>query len=603
MLSFLGSSAIIYIILSARKRKLTKPKNRFMLMMSVFDVLQSVAIVVSTAAFPQDLGIYGAIGNEATCTAQSVLMGLGLAVPLYNSSLNLFYLMTIRYNMTAAQFSTKLEPFLHAFSVLVPLSSAAICAALGYANPSITTCLYPGQKLPTVGFAVTVIFSFLFCVFSMGSICWAVMSQANRIQRHRYGTTQTNRGSILEKEEMVAQALAYSLAFLLTFLFPTIHALVISGQPETPTPALDTLSSIFYPLQGFYNFVFYVRPGVNHVREIDPSKSLFKAIQEVIINAESVSDSFRNIRSTNRLPIQKRKSIAVNTDEKITRNPSYAISMKLSETDNDLENACHTCDKPTRRVSFINCDHKSVQQDNSHLEMIYTQPQIVTQTAFEHNEPVSDITVLPIMAASDVKEGFSLNTPDSKLYSTIPSSIGDNGIIYSSDKTISRKVDVSDALSLPISALLTDYKRSRLRSESKLQTSVRNISEDYIEDNINQHDISNRLPSISARRRASLVSFASVLSVTSLDSLDNEMINEPMSPISICNMNELFNEGKEIVHNTTNKSASKAGRRRASLRSIASALSGISFDSLDNDSTALSGVSLDSLGNDMTGVS
>ena len=80
--STVGSSLIIYVILSDRKRKLSRPYHRLMLMMSVFDVIQSAAMVFSVSAFPRQSGIYGAKGNELTCTLQGFLLALGMAVPL-----------------------------------------------------------------------------------------------------------------------------------------------------------------------------------------------------------------------------------------------------------------------------------------------------------------------------------------------------------------------------------------------------------------------------------------------------------------------------------------------------------------------------------------
>ena len=112
-LSIMGSTAISYMILSNRRRKLARPKNRLMLMMSFFDVLSSTAYLISKVAMPSDSGISGAIGNSATCMAQGICIWLGLAVSMYNSSLNLFYMLSIKYNMSPMHFSKNIEPYLH----------------------------------------------------------------------------------------------------------------------------------------------------------------------------------------------------------------------------------------------------------------------------------------------------------------------------------------------------------------------------------------------------------------------------------------------------------------------------------------------------------
>ena len=79
----MGSTAISYMIVSNRRRKLARPKNRLMLMMSFFDVLSSTAYLISKVAMPSDSGISGAIGNSATCMAQGICIWLGLAVSMY----------------------------------------------------------------------------------------------------------------------------------------------------------------------------------------------------------------------------------------------------------------------------------------------------------------------------------------------------------------------------------------------------------------------------------------------------------------------------------------------------------------------------------------
>merc|ERR1740139_1178214 len=119
----IASLLLIYMIISDRKRKLAKPFHRLVLLMSIFDVFQSLAIVISVAAFPQESNIHGAHGNARTCTAQGFFMVLGFAVPLYNSSLNIFYVLTIRYNFSPKRFA-KFEPVLHTIAILIPLALA-----------------------------------------------------------------------------------------------------------------------------------------------------------------------------------------------------------------------------------------------------------------------------------------------------------------------------------------------------------------------------------------------------------------------------------------------------------------------------------------------
>jgi len=147
-LSTLGSCSLIYLILSDRERKLGRPYHRLMLSMSCFDVFQSIAIALSPLPIPRETGIYGAKGNSLTCTVQGILITLGLAVPLYNSGLNVFYMLTIRYGFSSEQFA-KYEPFVHATGIMFPVSMAVISTVNDYISARKILC-YPRSKLTSV---------------------------------------------------------------------------------------------------------------------------------------------------------------------------------------------------------------------------------------------------------------------------------------------------------------------------------------------------------------------------------------------------------------------------------------------------------------------
>merc|ERR1719254_165303 len=85
--------------------------------MSFFDVFNSVAFILSTLPLPSSFseydinedtydmpsGIYGAMGNEETCTAQGFFVQLGFTSALYNMVLTFYYLFVIKFGMTESQ--------------------------------------------------------------------------------------------------------------------------------------------------------------------------------------------------------------------------------------------------------------------------------------------------------------------------------------------------------------------------------------------------------------------------------------------------------------------------------------------------------------------
>jgi len=278
-LSCLGSLAIIYMILIDRKHKLAKPKNRLMLSMSIFDILHSAAYAVTTLAYPRESMIYGAIGNGRTCTAQGFFLLLGLAVPMYNASLSLMYTLTIRYRMRPLHFAHNIEPFCHTLSVLVPLVIATLSSIMddirwGTMAPVCFISLASPMKWPLV---VVVPLCFLVNICSMVLICSHVIAQSNKMKKYSYGVAQNQRRES-EKRKTVEQALLYMLAFFVTFVFPSI--IFMTKRYHYP---LEVLMDICYPLQGFWNFVLYIRKSVSVVKRTKPDKYLLGVIWDVIV--------------------------------------------------------------------------------------------------------------------------------------------------------------------------------------------------------------------------------------------------------------------------------------------------------------------------------
>lgn len=309
-LSILGSFSIIYMVISDRTRKLYLPFHRLMLSMSVFDILHSIAIVISTAAHPQESTSFGGKGNMHTCATQGFFIVLGLAVPLYNSCLNIFFVLTIRYNISRKHF-TKFEPALHAIAILVPLSMAIIFTASGHMVPDTSVC-HPTGKFPIWTGLSVLMFCFIICITSMICICWTVISQAKKMEK--YSSYQKSRNTSTrsrvndDKKRTIKQAVLYTLSFILTYAFP-ILVIFYQAEKNGVPPTLKVLLNIFYPLQGFWNFIFYIRPGVQYVMRISPDKTYLAAILFVIFKPESTANG-RSQLMRRRLPRRRRSSIS-----------------------------------------------------------------------------------------------------------------------------------------------------------------------------------------------------------------------------------------------------------------------------------------------------
>ena len=88
-----------------------------------------------------------------------------------------------------------------------------------------------------------------------------------------------------ERNDTVTQACLYFFAFVFTHTFPIIRSLVVRGREGIEPPfTITLLCAIFYPLQGFWNFCFYIRPAVKFVIETHPNMSFFRVILAVIFD-------------------------------------------------------------------------------------------------------------------------------------------------------------------------------------------------------------------------------------------------------------------------------------------------------------------------------
>jgi hypothetical protein len=96
--------------------------------MSVFDIFSSIAWALSTLPIPEyefgeTSGIYGAKGNEATCTMQGFFIQLGYTSIFYNMSLSFYFLFVVRYGVRESQLK-KQQLWLHIPALIVGVALA-----------------------------------------------------------------------------------------------------------------------------------------------------------------------------------------------------------------------------------------------------------------------------------------------------------------------------------------------------------------------------------------------------------------------------------------------------------------------------------------------
>lgn len=118
VLSLLGSLWIsiefVFGKHSGEEKNRFNPYHRLLFAMSVFDILESVWNFTSTWPIPEGTkNLWDPRGNQATCSAQGFFLMLGVAIPIYNAHLALYYLLIINYRITEMTIKGIIEPLMH----------------------------------------------------------------------------------------------------------------------------------------------------------------------------------------------------------------------------------------------------------------------------------------------------------------------------------------------------------------------------------------------------------------------------------------------------------------------------------------------------------
>ena len=139
-ISFIGSSWILYEVLSDRT-KWSKPYHRLLFSMAFFDAISSVAFSFSTIPIPKGSpDVYSPLGTQGTCSAQAFFIQAGIASPLFNFSLSLYYLFLVKYAVPESRIRQRIEPWMQRITVSFAFGSCFVCLGLGMFNDSSLWC-------------------------------------------------------------------------------------------------------------------------------------------------------------------------------------------------------------------------------------------------------------------------------------------------------------------------------------------------------------------------------------------------------------------------------------------------------------------------------
>ena len=160
-LSILGSSAIVYANISNwRERLRFSTYHRILFAMSVIDIMQSGAQMLTTIPMPKDKpGVWGNFGNTATCEAQRFFVQLGITMPLYTVCLTIYYFLAVRFGYDEAHLlsmqRTMAITYLHVSIAgsLVPTIGSKVLLSIETVNTTRIRrflCLFGGVRIHAI---------------------------------------------------------------------------------------------------------------------------------------------------------------------------------------------------------------------------------------------------------------------------------------------------------------------------------------------------------------------------------------------------------------------------------------------------------------------
>ena len=322
-ISIIGSSLIIYPIV--RQYGFRKAYHRFLFSLSFVDIIMSMRFIIFAILLdPHD--------NEPSliCSLNGFGTMMSVSAPLYNAALSIYFVLYIRFGVLESFLRKKFEPYIHTICIVYPMFLAISGVFLSIYNPSIDpgagNCVaekYPhdcgskevpclrGEHAETfvwLSSGIPLLLVFLILVFSNLIIFFFVRSiesnsnkyqPRNQIRRMsgvslKNGQSKSfpipNKSKNSSKTYLVAsQSFLYVFAYFLCWIWTLItRALHMVGNREaTAICTFEIIKHIFLPMQGFFNFLVYVRPKYLNWRKNFPTRSRLWALKQATLALEN----------------------------------------------------------------------------------------------------------------------------------------------------------------------------------------------------------------------------------------------------------------------------------------------------------------------------
>jgi len=282
VLSFLGS---LFILIDATKTQKNRKKlfHQLMAALSTFDIFGSIAYAFTSLPMPADDYIVGSKGNTATCIAQGFFIQIGTISCYINVSLSVYYLLVIKMGKREQQMK-KYRMWLFVCPITVGLAFAF--AGIPFYDNMILWCNNAASWWPEIPVALAI----LIATVIMTIVCCDVYQKEKASARWRSGHSQRRAENRISKK-VFWQSFWYLIAFY--FTWPAYLALQYSWASGKAFSryGLIVFAGTTVPLQGFFNFIVYIRPRYMNTDNVTSRMSTI--ISRRFISDEALSTTLR----------------------------------------------------------------------------------------------------------------------------------------------------------------------------------------------------------------------------------------------------------------------------------------------------------------------
>ncbi|CAB9502251.1 expressed unknown protein [Seminavis robusta] len=345
-LSLLGSTLIV---VDVYRRRFETVYHRLLLGLAVSDIIASIGFFLSTWPIPEEsMTSWGAIGNLQTCEFQGFLIQLGLATPLYNAALSIYYVLLVRFNWKqASREMIRFERVSHGVAVVLALGTAIASLVLNLYNdanlwcwiaPHPMDCVNSIEKDDGVGtcirgdnawvYRMAFYFCWLWASFvvvtgCMGAMVHAVYQQSTKMDRYRQAGEAPNKARWDRVQSVAIQSSLYILACILTALPVSIARILQAKYNCTSTYfPLSMTTVLFFPTQGLWNALIYFRPRVGKYWEEQRKRSQQSSSATI---STSLGTAFTKFFS----PMSRNTNSAASCKESTTHHASTCTTERL----------------------------------------------------------------------------------------------------------------------------------------------------------------------------------------------------------------------------------------------------------------------------------